>query len=126
MPVLTPLLRRFSHCLLLITVLGAPLFNAAAQETQGAQQTVPGLIPTNTEPPDASTRHMMEDMAQRRNAVRQKEIVSDTAKLLDLAQKLNNDVSKSDKNTLSLSVLKDADEIEKLAHAIKDKMRNGE
>lgn len=65
-------------------------------------------------------------MSELRNTDRQKQIVADTAHLLQLAQKLNEDVSKSDKNQLSLTVVKEAEEIEKLAKTIKDKMKNGQ
>lgn len=71
-------------------------------------------------------RHMTEQMAMRRNTQRQQQIVSDTAHLLDLAQKLNDEVSKSTKDELSVSVVKEADEIEKLAKSIKGKMRDGD
>jgi ATP-dependent helicase/DNAse subunit B len=68
---------------------------------------------------------MVEAMSARRNAQRQQQIVDDTAKLLELAQKLNSEVSKSDKDTLSIPVVKEAEEIEKLAKSIKEKMRDG-
>jgi hypothetical protein len=70
-------------------------------------------------------RRMSAQMALRRNAQRQQQIVADTARLLQLAQKLNDEVSKSSKDELSVSVVKEADEIEKLAKAIKGKMRDG-
>ncbi len=85
---------------------------------------VPGVNPNGTEQ-DPALRHMTEQMSMRRNTQRQQQIVSDTAHLLQLAQQLNDDVSKSDKDQLSLSVVKDADEIEKLAKSIKEKMRDG-
>lgn len=61
---------------------------------------------------------------QAQNAARQKEIVKDTDKLLDLALELKSDVNKANKDTLSLDVIKKADEIERLAHSVKEKMRN--
>lgn len=76
-------------------------------------------------PSDPGMRRMTEAMAVKRNNLRQQQIVSDTAHLLELAQKLNDQVSKSSKNELSVSVVKEADEIEKLAKSIKEKMRDG-
>ena len=76
--------------------------------------------------PDPLMGHMAEQMALARNAQRQKQIVSESAHLLDLAQKLNTDVAKSSKNELSVSVVKEAEQIEKLAKSIKDKMRYGD
>lgn len=80
--------------------------------------------PGNT-PADPTLRHMTQQMALKRNSERQQQIISDTAHLLQLAQQLNDEVSKTNKNTLSISVVKKADEIEKLAKSIKDKMRDG-
>lgn len=102
-----------------------------AQQTQvpntnGVPDRLPGIDPSNETAPDPSMRRMVSQMALKRNTQRQQRIVADSAHLLDLAQKLNAEVSKSDKNTLSLSVVKEADEIEKLAKSIKDKMRDGQ
>jgi hypothetical protein len=66
---------------------------------------------------------MEEQQAKSRNIERQRKIVADTEKLLSLATELKGDVDKSDKNTLSLDVIKKADEIEKLAHSVKEKMK---
>ena len=74
---------------------------------------------------DPTLRHMTEQMAVKRNNERQQQIVNDTAHLLQLAQQLNDEVSKTSKDQLSVSVVKKADEIEKLAKAIKEKMRDG-
>jgi hypothetical protein len=87
---------------------------------------VPGIGPdNNSNGGDPSLRRMTEQMAMRRNTERQQQIVSDSAHLLDLAQKLNDEVTKSTKDELSVSVVKKADEIEKLAKSIKEKMRDG-
>jgi hypothetical protein len=74
---------------------------------------------------DPTLRHMTEQMALKRNTERQQQIVNDTAHLLQLAQQLNDEVAKTSKDQLSVSVVKKADEIEKLAKSIKDKMRDG-
>lgn len=58
-----------------------------------------------------------------RNDERQKRLVSDTEKLLQLATQLHNDVAKTDKNVLSLDVIRRAEEIERLAHGVKDRMK---
>ena len=47
----------------------------------------------------------------------------DTDILLKLANELKQDVDKSNENTLSLEVVKKAEEIEKLAHSVKEKMK---
>ena len=57
------------------------------------------------------------------NDERQKKLVEDTAKLLELANELKAAVDKSNKNTLSLDVVRKADAIEKLAHSVKEGMK---
>ena len=68
----------------------------------------------------ASTR---ERQAKMQNEERQKRLVEDTERLLTLATQLHDDVAKTNKNILSIDVVKRADEIERLAHAVKDRMR---
>jgi hypothetical protein len=58
-----------------------------------------------------------------RNIERQKKLVEDTEKLVALVNQLKADVDKSSKDTLSLDVVRKADEIEKLAKSVKDKMK---
>jgi hypothetical protein len=48
----------------------------------------------------------------------------DTAELYDLATQLKEEVQKADENTLSLTVMKKAEAIEKLAEKIKNRMKN--
>ncbi len=68
---------------------------------------------------------MAEQQAKARNLDRQKRLVADTDKLLSLATELKQQVDKTDKYTLSVDVVKKADEIEKLAHSVKEKMKGG-
>jgi hypothetical protein len=63
------------------------------------------------------------DMAKRANEERQANLKRDTEKLLKLATELKDDVDKTDANKLSVDVVKKAEEIEKLAHSVKDKMK---
>lgn len=72
----------------------------------------------NTLPPQAEA-----EQAKLRNLDRQKQLVADTQKLLSLANELKADVDKSTKDTLSLDVVRKADEIEKLAHTVKERMK---
>ena len=62
-------------------------------------------------------------MARKVNLQRQEELKKDTEKLLELATELKQSVDKADENTLSLEVIKKADQIEKLAKSVKDKMK---
>jgi len=54
---------------------------------------------------------------------RQQVIKKDTDKLLELATELKQYVDKTNEHTLSVDVIKKAEEIEKLAHAVKEKMK---
>ncbi|MGA7340676.1 MAG: hypothetical protein WBE72_00670 [Terracidiphilus sp.] len=56
------------------------------------------------------------------NAERQKSLVADTAKLLKLANELNDEIAHSNPGALSPAQLHKVAEIEKLAHDVKDKM----
>jgi type VI protein secretion system component VasF len=108
--------------------------SAAAQQTQqpiqnpplGPHPVVPGGPPGSGNDDDPMARHMQEQLARSRNNQRQQQMVADAAKLLDLATQLKAEVDKSNKDTLSLSVVKKADEIEKLAKSVRDKMRDGQ
>ena len=51
------------------------------------------------------------------------QIAADSAKLFQLANELKAEMDKSTKDTLSLSVMKKAEEVEKLAHKVRDEMR---
>jgi hypothetical protein len=57
------------------------------------------------------------------NAERRKQIADDTARLVKLATELKAAVDKTNKDTLSLDVIRKADEIEKIAHGVKEKMK---
>ena len=63
------------------------------------------------------------DMARKENLKRQQDLKKDTDKLLELATELKQYVDKTNENTLSIEVIKKAEEIEKLAHSVKDKMK---
>ena len=62
-------------------------------------------------------------MAKRANVKRQQDLKTDTDKLLELATELKQYVDKTNENTLSVEVIKKAEEIEKLAHSVKEKMK---
>jgi hypothetical protein len=78
-------------------------------------------VPTS-DADDAQQRQARE-LAKKANLQRQTALKADTDKLLKLAVELKNVVDKSNENVLSLDVLKKAEEIEKLAHSVKDKMK---
>jgi hypothetical protein len=63
------------------------------------------------------------DMAKKANEARQADLRRDTGKLLKLATELQEYVDKTNEGMLSVNVIKKAEEIEKLAHSVKEKMK---
>jgi hypothetical protein len=116
------MIRALSIFLLVTFSCNAQTGGGAARQT-GAQTSIhtdPGTMPTDA---DESQRRMSHDMAKKANLERQAQIKNDTEKLLKLSQELKDYVDKSNENMLSLSVLKKAEEIEKLARSVKDRMK---
>lgn len=89
---------------------------------------IPSRIPNPSEPssptPEEPGRERMEkEMAKKANEERQAQLKRDTDRLLKLATELKTSVDKSNENTLAVDVVKKAEEIEKLAHSVKEKMK---
>ena len=57
------------------------------------------------------------------NEARHTRMEADAAKLLELSTELKADVDKAGKDELSLEVIRKAAEIEKLAHDVRERMR---
>lgn len=68
-------------------------------------------------------KEMQERASREANKKRQQEIRTDTEKLFQLANELKDAVDKSNEHLLSLDVVRKADEVEKLAHRVKEKMK---
>jgi hypothetical protein len=112
-----------------VLIMLTPVFSVAAF-TQDASQSVPQSpiqIPRLGTNPDAreDEEHakIEKDMAKKLNHERQVQLQRDTDNLLKLATELKKYVDKSNENTLSLDVIKKAEEIEKLARSVKEKMK---
>jgi hypothetical protein len=95
----------------------------------GSQGSLPGIDQSRPypgqrpEPEDEVRARAEKEMAKRANQDRQAQLKRDTEHLLKLATELQEYVGKSNENILSLSVVKKAEEIEKLAHSVKEKMK---
>jgi hypothetical protein len=87
-----------------------------------------GLPPMGRDPRASDAVTLPPEAMHRVEAIRaderQRKMVVDTDRLLALATELKADMDKTNKDTLSIQVIKKADEIEKLAHDIKQKMKN--
>jgi hypothetical protein len=66
---------------------------------------------------------IQKEMEKKANTQRQADLKRDAAKLLQLSTELKEYVDKSSENVLSIDVVRRAEEIEKLAHSVKVKMR---
>jgi len=72
---------------------------------------------------DPAQKEMQDRMAREANKKRQQDIREQTDKLFQLATELKTAVDKSNENLLSLDVIRKAEEVEKLAKKVKEKMK---
>lgn len=112
-------------CMLFAGLLFAFPSGFTKQMDQQPQIPTPSPFPPTTAAPDEDRLRIEKDMAKKANLARQRDIQRDTEQLLKLATELKNAVDKSNENMLSLDVIRKADEVEKLAHSVKEKMRAG-
>ena len=128
--------RRRSHWGRILACLAAAALLAGS--ARPSPQTAPGMYVKQDIPPtqgntlpDALAQMKMRDTQLKQqdfaaaNAERKKQIAEDSGKLLKLATELKAEVDKTTKDTLSLMVIRKADEIERLAHSVKEKMKLG-
>ncbi len=76
-------------------------------------------------PPSASQaeKDMHQQQLREANKKRQQDLKNDTDKLFQLATELKEAVDKTNENMLSLDVVRKADEVEKLAKRVREKMK---
>lgn len=108
--------RRYACALLVLLVPCA----AQTQRQPSLPRNQPNIPMTDEEEARSRITHDMEKKAAKQRVAALK---NDTDKLLKLSIELKAYVDKSDENVLSLDVIKKADEIEKLAKSVKDKMK---
>jgi type VI protein secretion system component VasF len=102
--------------------LGTVTHGHAQQSGSGSatqKQTPANTSPKDTGTPPAQTATQPLTPAERKRA----ELLADTEKLYQLTQELKAEVAKSNKDTLSVSVVKKAQEVERLAKSIKERSR---
>ena len=115
----------------LASLVAIVLLTGAAQQGQqpSANPDQASVTPTPVQPPDTNDHAKPpEQQAAPQSAVtpgaeHKRQISDDSARLLTLAMALKAEVDKTNKDTLSLNVIRKADEIEKLAHSVRDKMK---
>ena len=78
----------------------------------------------NKQKPTSPTSHDSTAVKSTPTEARKAQILEDTNRLYHMAEELKAEVAKSNKDILSVAVVKKADEIEKLAKSLKERMRN--
>ena len=68
-------------------------------------------------------QHMEQAQKGMAAEARQKKMETDAAKLVEMAQQLKSSVDKTNKDTLSVNVIREAERIEKLAREVREGMR---
>jgi hypothetical protein len=106
---------------LLLCALALPVIAQESPTARSIQQRG-NLAPPTTEEDDARAR-ITSDMAKKAAKERIAALRVDTDRLLKLSVELKEYVDKSDENVLSLDVVRKAEQIEKLAKSVKDKMK---
>ncbi len=126
-----------SATLLVLSAAGARQSGVrAAQHSGGSGGTVvtPSGLPTGLPPldgpanaadPDPEVRARMEHEREKAlNDDRHKRLAADVDRLVALTNELKVDVDKTNKDELSVEVIKKAQEIEKLAHDVQSRMKS--
>ena len=117
-----PRIRACTYLLCLIALGLAPLPVAAQQSSQPPPPPHIGdLTPPDHE--DEARARLARELEKKAAKARAAALKADTDRLLKLSVELKDYVDKADENVLSLDVIKKAEEIEKLAKSVKDKMR---
>jgi hypothetical protein len=113
-----------------IFVLSLCTFLGFAPNASAQRQSTPSPPPVRGDPSlppitnaDDAQERLTTEMAKKAAKERAAALKSDTDKLLKLSVELKQSVDKSDENVLSLDVIKKAEEIEKLARSVKEKMK---
>jgi hypothetical protein len=118
----------------LVLLMASPALRAAGQGVSMDPQTapyqpkqsqgLPSMTTTAPGPDDPSTAHMEQERARLAADDRQKHLLEDTAKLVQLSNDLKAEVDKSGKFVTSVTAIHEAEEIERLAHSLRDRLKN--
>ena len=121
------MLNSFCCVVVLVSMCALPM---AGQSQRGIppsfsdmSQTMNRGISPSTDPVDPAQAQWQLQAARRENQNRQIALRQDTDKLLELAAELKQNVDRTGPDILSMDVVKKAQEIEKLAKSVKDKMK---
>jgi len=107
-----------------IAAAGVAICGAAFMAGPFIAAPVPAAMPQVETRQDPAQKEMQDRMTREANKKRQQDIRDDTDRLFQLATELKAAVDKSNENLLSLEVVRKADEVEKLAKKVKEKMKD--
>jgi len=111
--------------MLTMAIIGVALITAGSVRVSGGQSLPPQSLPWANQMPNMSQPDIIRHMEQQRMRIneRQKRLEADTEKLVALTTALKEQVDDSNKNILSVDMIKKAEEIEKLAHSVKERIK---
>ena len=109
--------------ILSLTLISTSVLGQSSADPQDLPTRHPPINGQVASPEEENVAKQQKEMAKKANLERQAELKHDTDKLFQLSTELKQYVDKTNENVLSLDVLKKADEIEKLAHSVKVKMK---
>ena len=118
-----PVQSRQSVLILFLSLLFLPAALGQTQQQQPRPQPPTHDITMPAGDGDDARDRLTTEMAKKAAKDRVAALKTDTDKLLKLSVELKNYVDKSDENVLSLDVIRKAEEIEKLAKSVRDKMK---
>jgi hypothetical protein len=114
------MLKGSSLALILLTLLGAATLASTQQiHLPPAVSQGPGMGNV----PVTSGNSVQQQQARAANQQRQLEIKRDTDKMFQLTAELKESLEKSGQNVMSMDDIKKVEQIEKLAHGVKSKMK---
>jgi|SRR5579863_2145645 len=111
--------RGFALACLFLVICGATATSQSGPPTPHQS----GINPPPIADDDDARERLAHDLEKKAAKERIAALKNDTDKLLKLSTELKQYVDKSDENVLSLDVVKKAEEIEKLARSVKEKMK---
>jgi hypothetical protein len=100
-----------------------PGSSGASMPSSSLPTSEPGIGPSASNPNDPATMRMKHERQIAVDNDRHKRMVADANKLLEMATELKAEVDKSTPNETSVTAYNKADQIEKLAHDVKQRLK---
>jgi hypothetical protein len=118
--------RRASAGLLILGLAFIAAFGCLAQDGHPVASQSPVNLPAEAKAPSESAAKPSKlQKAEAADSARKRQISDESTQLLAMALSLKAEVDKTNKDTLSLNVIRKADEIERMAKTVKEKIKNG-